>query len=346
MNDFRNNNGFRIPDGNEWNYSPYGGINYQYRTALMHRENEKKSIKKLSFKTGLALILIQILSFAAIMFLRMFGLSEMYNNDLLFSNAFTIMISLVCIFVPFFLISLSHDDGQKQRIFDFRAPKTTKLFITAVFAAFMLCLVANNISFFFSTLLEQVGFNSQTPQFPTPTQGLPVFFYFLSVAVVPAFVEEFALRGVVMQPLRKYGDWFAILVSAAVFALMHGNATQSFFAFLVGVVIGYFVIATNSIWTGVAIHFANNLFSVVFSVAAERSPDVTASIFNYIIAFLTLLGIVALIIFSLDKKRNKPAQVKTMLNNGQKLTSYVFTAPMVISLLILFFSIVTYMVGV
>lgn len=80
------------------------------------------------------------------------------------------------------------------------------------------------------------------------------------------------MRGVVMQPLRKYGDWFAILTSAFVFALMHGNLVQAPFAFIAGIGLGYAVIASGSLWTGILIHLLNNSISVIQTIGNRLSP--------------------------------------------------------------------------
>ena len=74
-----------------------------------------------------------------------------------------------------------------------------------------------------------------------------------------------------MQPLRRYGDAFAVAASSVIFALMHGNLIQAPFALIAGVGLGYFVISTGSIWTGVVIHFLNNLFSVVISLVQSNT---------------------------------------------------------------------------
>ena len=74
------------------------------------------------------------------------------------------------------------------------------------------------------------------------------------------------MRGVVMQPLRKFGDRFAIVASAVLFAILHGNMVQIPFAFVAGLALGYFAIVTNSIWTSVVIHSLNNLSAVIISI--------------------------------------------------------------------------------
>ena len=64
-----------------------------------------------------------------------------------------------------------------------------------------------------------------------------------------------------MQGLRCFGDGVALLVSAIFFALAHFNAMQAANAFLMGLIIGYFVLRTGSLWTGIILHFIINLLS-------------------------------------------------------------------------------------
>ncbi len=93
-----------------------------------------------------------------------------------------------------------------------------------------------------------------------------VLIYFLTVAVLPAFAEEFAFRGIVMGTLRPYSEGLAILVSSATFALMHGNFIQLPFTFCCGLVFAYIDIKTNSLLPSIIIHFLNNGLSVLADV--------------------------------------------------------------------------------
>ena len=90
--------------------------------------------------------------------------------------------------------------------------------------------------------------------------------YILTVAILPAFVEEFAFRGVVMGVLRPYSSGLAILVSSATFALMHGNFVQLPFTFCCGLVFAYIDIKTNSLLPSIIVHFLNNVLSVLAEV--------------------------------------------------------------------------------
>ena len=102
--------------------------------------------------------------------------------------------------------------------------------------------------------------------------------YIVKTAVLPALIEEFAMRGVVMQSLRKYGDWFAIIMSSLVFALLHGNMVQIPFAFIAGIAIGYAVTVTGSMWTGILIHFLNNLASIIMQIGIDNCSETVSAV--------------------------------------------------------------------
>lgn len=50
--------------------------------------------------------------------------------------------------------------------------------------------------------------------------------YVIGVAVIPPLVEELGFRGVMLSALRRYGDGFAVLVTAVAFGIFHGNPVK------------------------------------------------------------------------------------------------------------------------
>lgn len=71
------------------------------------------------------------------------------------------------------------------------------------------------------------------------------------------FIEEILFRGAVMRSLQNFGRRFAVVASALIFGLIHGNLVQTPFAFLVGLVLGYAAMEYG-IWWSIALHFFNN----------------------------------------------------------------------------------------
>ena len=119
-----------------------------------------------------------------------------------------------------------------------------------------------------------VGIVPDLSSLPYP-EGEPVALalYGVVIAVLPAFAEEFAFRGVVLGLLRPYGQTFAVVASAFVFGIMHGNIVQIPFAFAGGLVFGFVVVRTGSLWPGILMHFLNNLLSYIQEILSRTLSD-------------------------------------------------------------------------
>lgn len=76
----------------------------------------------------------------------------------------------------------------------------------------------------------------------------------------------------IFQSMRRFGDSFALILSAILFAMFHGNLVQAPNAFLMGLVIGYFVLYSGSLWVGVIIHMVNNILSFAMDLIGTVLP--------------------------------------------------------------------------
>lgn len=81
---------------------------------------------------------------------------------------------------------------------------------------------------------------------------------FLYSALFAPISEEILFRGFALRSLRPYGKRFAVLGSAFLFAMFHGNLLQAPYAFLAGLVLGYAAVE-YSIWWAAVLHVVNNL---------------------------------------------------------------------------------------
>ncbi len=136
----------------------------------------------------------------------------------------------------------------------FRKTSALDLVLYVAFGS-MVCMLANYPADFVSKLQEFFGFSGSLPDMPLNNDPAVLALYGLSVVVIPPLVEEVMFRGVILQSLRRYGDGFAVLVSAMLFGMYHGNLIQMVFAFLSGLALGYVVIRTNSLLPSILIHF-------------------------------------------------------------------------------------------
>ena len=86
----------------------------------------------------------------------------------------------------------------------------------------------------------------------------------LSTAILAPLCEELLCRGLICRGmLSKYKPWVAIVFSAAIFALLHGNLQQGVAALGLGLFMGWVYYKTHCLWCTIAIHFTNNTLSLV-----------------------------------------------------------------------------------
>ncbi|MBR3803115.1 MAG: CPBP family intramembrane metalloprotease [Clostridia bacterium] len=199
--------------------------------------------------------------------------------------------------VPFFLYSLRKGNASYFKALPFYTPQPRAKLLLTVLTGWALCMSANLV-----VTLVSFWFNIQGIEFVSPTPAasenvLDIAMNFVCAGFMAPLIEEFAFRGVIMQPLRRYGDSFAIYVTAFIFAMAHGNPVSIVFAFLAGAVIGYAVVYTRSIWVGIIIHALNNCTSVFFTEIGRFRPDVFNAAYNILLILLVIIGIVCIVVW-------------------------------------------------
>ncbi|HSL83237.1 MAG TPA: type II CAAX endopeptidase family protein [Thermoanaerobaculia bacterium] len=97
----------------------------------------------------------------------------------------------------------------------------------------------------------------------------------LLLGVLTPLCEEILFRGVVLRSLLDHrGAWPAIMISSVVFALFHLHPIHALIALVLGIVAGWAMVATGSLWTAFAVHATNNLLACS---AALVTPEAGAA---------------------------------------------------------------------
>ncbi len=116
----------------------------------------------------------------------------------------------------------------------------------------------------------------------------------ICTALIPALVEEFVYRGLVTGLLKEHDDTLAIVGSAFLFGMAHGNFGQIPFAFVVGLVLAYVRVKTDSMLPGILIHFGNNFYAVIINTLSEVLPQPYGNILDAaVILVLIVIGFIS-----------------------------------------------------
>lgn len=128
----------------------------------------------------------------------------------------------------------------------------------------------NSIEIWMQTSESQA--NRVTEAFLTTTSPLTLITNLLMIAILPAIGEELLFRGIVQKLFKlKYGNaHVAIWISAALFSALH----LQFFGFLprlvLGVMFGYMLEWSGTLWLPMIAHFVNNATAVIAYYLMQR----------------------------------------------------------------------------
>lgn len=297
--------------------------------------DERRQLWRLGSWLGLAVVGFYFFQEIAVRILRALNLVELYKSSLIAQECIGMFMSVFCVFTPFFLVSLALKDKSTELI---PLGKVKPSLISPLLFIGMAIFILSNIAT--GTLVQIMGGFHIILEAPE-SENIPglagILLSTVSTAVIPALTEEFAMRGVVLQSLRRFGDTFAIFVSAVIFALMHGNFVQAPFAFIGGLFLGFAAVKAGSLWPCILIHFSNNLMAVLLSYAQDVMPSATLSVLMYGVYAVTVLLGLAFAFFTLRKEEDffKIDDVKTQSTYREKLVPVLCAPPILFSYILI-----------
>lgn len=169
---------------------------------------------------------------------------------------FTCIVQLAYFLIPTILYFLWTKKDPKE-VFRLQALGWKNLIII-VLLGFALQPLMQFLSFFMTLFFPNVAQQSFDA-----LEGAGFLTTLLTMAILPAILEEFALRGVFLSGYKNLGATKSILWTALLFGLLHMNPQQFPYAFMAGLFFCFVVERTGSIWASVIPHFIINATSVV-----------------------------------------------------------------------------------
>ena len=170
--------------------------------------------------------------------------------------------------------------------FGFRDSLNTKTRAKAVPLGVIGILAVQPVSVLISLLLRSIaGTNGSSADLANTMSGNgdPVgqIIAMIYSCIFAALLEELFFRGFMLNALSPVSKWFAIIVSALMFALIHGNLGQFPNTFIIGIIHGYIALKAGSIIPNIIAHMLTNFMAFAAGFAAEAWGDT-----GYIVFFV------------------------------------------------------------
>lgn len=236
-----------------------------------------------------------------------------YLVQIILGNLFTIYapflvnsgwIAFILLGISFYIIGFPLCSFLVKSIPDCKITKHKKLSLKEIIVLFLISyflMIVTNI--FTLIILYFISLAKGTGPVTSPLENVVsnsnFLATFLFIGILSPIIEEILFRKVLLNKLRCYGDKIAIITTALLFGLFHGNFSQFFYAVVLGMVFAYVTLKTGTIKYSIILHILINMMGNVVGTLSLKSSILT-SIFGICVIIFTIAGLILFI-----KNRNK-----------------------------------------
>ena len=237
---------------------------------------------------------------------RHISLQEIYED-----GVFLTINNIICMYivaVPLCTLVMKLTDDSRLTV---REHITKSQYLRSIFMIFPIAVGLGRLSNFLASSLTGGEAENSINVFLSGDNVLAM----IMVAVLAPVFEELVFRKLIIDRTRRYGEWIAILYSSLAFGLFHCNIYQIFYAFVIGILLGYVYVRTGNLILTIIMHMTINATS---SILAPLAPKV----YEYFSYTMIVLGIIS-IIYTLIKRDVKIMPAKNEVATKQ-LSSIAF----------------------
>lgn len=105
---------------------------------------------------------------------------------------------------------------------------------------------------------------------PIPKNGQEMIVGLIVVALSAGVCEEIMFRGFILKAYEKKGIKMGIMYSALLFGVFHFNIQNLLGPMFLGVLFGYIVYKTDSIYSSIIAHTTNNAFALILGMLVTK----------------------------------------------------------------------------
>ena len=226
-----------------------------------------------------------------------------------------LLITNLIYYLPFVVLPVFLLARRRPGLFEAYRPNPISLFDTisiAILAVLGVFLV-NDITVLWAIPFQRVGFNVFSISLPAASTRGELLLSVFTVAVIPGICEEFLFRGAILSAFENEGARRAMRICALLFMLLHGSLIGAPTQLILGMVLCFVVVWTNSIYAGLIYHTVHNTTAVILDFIQSQAPEAaeqTANLLESIGGIPGVLGLMvgvaligAMLIFSLKMLR-------------------------------------------
>ena len=146
-----------------------------------------------------------------------------------------------------------------------KKPMGAGRFIVIALISVFVMYASNLVGTLLLSLLQSASGATSTNPLETLATGEYPLLQALVMVILAPLIEEYVFRKQLIDRMNVYGEKLAVVTSALMFGLFHGNLSQFFYAFALGLVLGYVYLKTGRLRFSVSIHMLINFLGGVLA---------------------------------------------------------------------------------
>jgi len=156
-----------------------------------------------------------------------------------------------------------------------RTMKPSQL-VRAVFIAIFLMYAGNILGNLVTAAISALTGTSAEAAITTYALADSLVLKILFMVILAPLIEEYVFRRQLIDRMSCYGEKLAVVTSALMFGLFHGNFTQFFYAFALGLLFGYIYLKTGKLRYSAGLHMGINFLGSIVPSALLNMLDLSA----------------------------------------------------------------------
>ena len=177
------------------------------------------------------------------------------------ANYLMSMLPMYCVALPVFCIVASPLPSvlpQKKKM-------GTKSWWAGLCVCFAFMYVGNYISTIVIEIMEKILGNTTSNPIESLVAESNIIVDIIFIVILAPILEEIFFRKIICDKLLPLGEGYAIVLSAAIFGLGHGNFYQFAYTFLVGIIFALIYVKTGKLRYSITYHMIFNLVGGVIA---------------------------------------------------------------------------------
>ncbi len=230
--------------------------------------------KTIGARSVLILLLVTVLLRTGLTFLINLLISEQALNQTEIYYALTMLQEIVAIGLPVFAFIYLFRPRYMPVLKTQLAYPTFGAAVRTVLAAIIGAWALELYISLWSLLLEALNLKMWVPDVPLPDNGAQIILALAAVGITPAILEELLFRGALLEGLkRELKPRTALILTALLFAFMHGSLTGLPAHITLGLVITLLALRQNNLQLPMIYHFSHNAASLIISMYFRNAME-------------------------------------------------------------------------